>query len=357
MMSAPGGGSPTPVPDAMAGAREEPPGSGRNQAPLLLPPEPMRPPVPFAAPEPMLPPEPMQPPPPFLAPGPMLPPGPMPVQGTTPPSAPPAATALAAVSAPAAGAPPAARPPWATDAPVVGRPEPAARPEAQPGPMVPPVRAPAPWREPRPRARPPGRSGRRARLLALLAGAAVLVLAASLKTVFSAPASPVPAAQHSMPAARGGTPGGGGASSAPVPQASGGASSAPVPQTRDERWLNGLSSLQQQMNDAIQNGVITPASLRREAATLRRCTPELTALGPPGHLLRPTYRLARQACDAFALGAKFDVAAARAYTTAGPTTGPGAKLERLLNQSVEAFNSGSALMGDAVAGAPLPPGS
>jgi hypothetical protein len=239
----------------------------------------------------------------------------------------------------------------------VARPEPAARPEAQPGQRVPPVRAPAPRREPRPRARPPGRSGRRAGLLAVLAGAAVLVLAASLKTVFSAPASPVPAVQHSRHAAGGGAPGGGGASSAPVPQASGGTSSAPVPQTRDERWLNGLNSLEQQIENSLQAGVVTPASLRRDAATLRRCTPELTALGPPGHLwLRPAYRQARRACDAFARAAKSDLAAARAYTTADPTTGPGAKLERLLNESDAAVNSGLTLIADAASIVPLPPG-
>jgi len=348
MMSALGGGSPTPVPDAMADAREEPPGSGHSQAPLLLPPEPMQPPAPFAAPEPMLPPEPMQPPAPFPAPSPMLPPGPMPVQGTPLPSAPPAAAALAAVSLAAVGAPPAAGPPWAAGAPVVARPEPAARPPAQPGQTVPPVRAPAPRRQPRPHARPPGRSGRRARLLAVLAGAGALILAASLKTVFSAPTSPVPAvhhsrpaAHHSMAAARQGTP------------ASGGASSAPVPQTRDERWLNGLGSLQQQMNNAIQAGVITPASLRREAAKLRRCTPALTTLGPPGHLLRPAYRLARHACDAFARGAKFDVAAARAYTTSPSGQ---AKLSRLLNESDTAVNIGLTLIADAASAILLPPG-
>jgi hypothetical protein len=141
-----------------------------------------------------------------------------------------------------------------------------------------------------------------------------------------------------------------------VPQASGGASSAPVPQTREERWLNSLNSLEQQIENSLQAGVVTPASLRRDAATLRRCTPELTALGPPGHLLRPTYRLARQACDAYALAAKFDLAAARAYTTADPTTGPGAKLGRLLNQSDDALNSGSNLMAAAISAAPLPPG-
>jgi hypothetical protein len=142
-----------------------------------------------------------------------------------------------------------------------------------------------------------------------------------------------------------------------VPQASGGTSSAPVPQTRDERWLNGLNSLEQQIENSLQAGVVTPASLRRDAATLRRCTPELTALGPPGHLwLRPAYRQARRACDAFARAAKSDLAAARAYTTADPTTGPGAKLERLLNESDAAVNSGLTLIADAASIVPLPPG-
>jgi hypothetical protein len=145
-----------------------------------------------------------------------------------------------------------------------------------------------------------------------------------------------------MPAASEGTP------------ESGGASSAPVRQTRDERWLNGLGSLQQQMNNAIQAGVITPASLRQEAARLRRCTPALTALGPPGHLwLRPAYRQARRACDAFARAAKSDMAAARAYTTSPSGQ---AKLNRLLNESDTAVNSGLTLIADAASIVPLPPG-
>jgi uncharacterized RDD family membrane protein YckC len=124
-----------------------------------------------------------------------------------------------------------------------------------------------------------------------------------------------------------------------------------------QRWLQGLGWLRQQMNNALPPGVITAGSLRRTAAALRRCTPELAALGPPASPLRPTYRLAKQACAALDQAAGYATAAARAYTTTSPNSRAGRKLSKLLNQTDAAVNHGTNLIDRAYYGAPvLPPG-
>jgi uncharacterized RDD family membrane protein YckC len=122
-----------------------------------------------------------------------------------------------------------------------------------------------------------------------------------------------------------------------------------------QRWEQGLGSLQRQMNNAMPQGVVTAGSLRRTAATLRRCALQLTGLGrPPAAVLRPTYRLASRACTAFARAAAFATAAARAYHTSGPT---GRSETKLLNHTDSAVNQGIGLIDHAFFGAPvLPPG-
>ena len=125
---------------------------------------------------------------------------------------------------------------------------------------------------------------------------------------------------------------------------------APVPVAGDPDWLAGLDLLQRQMNNAMHAGTITPISLRLTAATLRRCTPELAALGPPARPYRQTYQLARRACADFDQAAALSVAAARAYAT---TAGPGSQLNTLLNRSDAAFNHGVDLMSQAYYGAPI----
>jgi hypothetical protein len=95
--------------------------------------------------------------------------------------------------------------------------------------------------------------------------------------------------------------------------------------------------------------------LRQTAATLRRCFPELTAIGPPGYLLGPTYRLARRACAAFTRGANVAIAAARDYTVnQGPKQ---TRLGQLLNQLDAAVNRGTNLIVSAYYGAPVIQGS
>jgi hypothetical protein len=104
------------------------------------------------------------------------------------------------------------------------------------------------------------------------------------------------------------------------------------------------------MTGALGPGTITTSSLRQTAATLRRCTAELTALGRPSRLVRPAFRLARRACVAFAQGANLAVAAARVYTVyPGPKQ---AKLSRLLNQMNAAVNHGINLIYGASYGVP-----
>jgi uncharacterized RDD family membrane protein YckC len=125
-----------------------------------------------------------------------------------------------------------------------------------------------------------------------------------------------------------------------------------------QHWVQGLGSLRRQMNNALAPGTITQGSLLSTAATLRRCAPELAALGPPpARLLRPTYRLAKRACAAFDQAAGYATAAARAYTTASPSSRAGRKLSKLLNQTDAAVNHGTNLIDSAYYGAPvLPPG-
>jgi uncharacterized RDD family membrane protein YckC len=133
---------------------------------------------------------------------------------------------------------------------------------------------------------------------------------------------------------------------------------AAAPAGSPQRWVQGLGSLRWQMDNALPPGNITPGSLRASAAKLRRCTPELAALGPPpARLLRPTYRLAKRACAAFDQAAGYATAAARAYTTTSPSSRAGRKLSKLLNQTDAAVNHGTGLIDNAYYGAPvLPPG-
>jgi hypothetical protein len=107
------------------------------------------------------------------------------------------------------------------------------------------------------------------------------------------------------------------------------------------------------MNNALPPGTVTQGSLRATAATLRRCTPELAALGPPASPLRPSYRLARQACAAFDQAAVYAAAAARAYTTTSPGSTAGRKLSKLLHQTDSAVNRGTNLIDRAYYGAPV----
>jgi hypothetical protein len=121
-----------------------------------------------------------------------------------------------------------------------------------------------------------------------------------------------------------------------------------------QHWLQGLGSLRRQMENALPSGTITHGSLLSTAATLRRCAPELAALGPPAGPFRPTYLLAKRACAAFDQAAAFARAAARGITGAGPTD---RKESRLLNETDAAVNHGTGLIDRAYYGAPvLPPG-
>jgi uncharacterized RDD family membrane protein YckC len=128
---------------------------------------------------------------------------------------------------------------------------------------------------------------------------------------------------------------------------------AAAPAGSPQRWLQGLGSLRRQMNNALPPGTVTQGSLRATAATLRRCTPELAALGPPARPLRPTYRLAKQACAAFDQAAAYATAAARAYTTTSPSSSAGRRLSKLLNQTDAAVNHGTSLIDRAYYGAPV----
>jgi hypothetical protein len=337
--------------DATAGVREEVAGFERNaaatQSPGVPPPSAMLPPAPFPAPEPMAPPEPMLPPAPFLVPSPMLPPSPMPSAGA-PPSGPAVASPPPAVSAPPAAS-----------APPVARPVSAARPPQTPGETVRPVPATAPpnrARPPQPQiwVRPPARTRRRVKRVWLLVGVGLLILAGSAKFGLTTATTPAPAVQHSV-SAQASHPS---ASAAAAGASASSSRSTPAPLTRAQRWLNGLTSLRRQMNNALPAGTVTRRYLRQAATTMRHCTPELAALGPPVRPLRPTYEQARRACAAFERGAGFAVAAERAYTvTASPSSRAGLKLTRLLNQTDAAVNQGNSLIEDASYGAPVFPGS
>jgi hypothetical protein len=120
-----------------------------------------------------------------------------------------------------------------------------------------------------------------------------------------------------------------------------------------QRWLRSLGSLRRQMEGALPPGAVTAGSLRRTAAALRRCAPELAALGPPASPFRPTYRLARRACAAFDQAAVYAAAAARAYTTTSPSSTAGRKLSKLLHQTDSAVNRGTSLIDRAYYGAPV----
>jgi hypothetical protein len=193
------------------------------------------------------------------------------------------------------------------------------------------------------RVRLPGWSRPRTKLLFLLAGIGITILLAQFFS--SARTPPTSAARPSIdaPATRPGasTP----TASSPAPPAN---STAPVPLTRTERWLNGLTSLQEHMSNAMPAaGVpVTPGSLRVAARALRRCSPELTGLGPPTRPLRPVYRLARQACASFEPGARCFATAARILSASG---GDAAKLPTLFACIEASTNSGTDLIASAVA--------
>jgi hypothetical protein len=124
------------------------------------------------------------------------------------------------------------------------------------------------------------------------------------------------------------------------------------PFAADQRWLRGLGALDRQMNTALPDGTITPASLSLTAARLSRCQAELAALGPPPSLYRQTHRIAAQACAEFDHAARLAAAASRAYTTAG--TGPAARaFNQLLNRLDAAVNHGTDLIDRAYYGAPV----
>jgi hypothetical protein len=164
----------------------------------------------------------------------------------------------------------------------------------------------------------------------------VIIIAVSIKAAAGGHISAVTAARHSASATH----------------AAGGRGSGPpaAPHSSLGRWRSGLTSLRRQMVGALGTGTITIRSLRQTAAALRRCTPELTALGRPSRLVRPAFRLARRACAAFAQGANLAVAAARAYPVyPGPKQ---ARLSRLLNQMDAAVNHGINLIYSASYGVP-----
>lgn len=103
--------------------------------------------------------------------------------------------------------------------------------------------------------------------------------------------------------------------------------------------------------------VVTATSLRSAASHLRRCSAELTALGPPTAQLRPVYRLAARACGDFEHGAACFAAAAKGYDAA--TVSPDPKsFNRLLDCGDAGFNRGSDLISTAVANGSFtqPPG-
>ena len=145
------------------------------------------------------------------------------------------------------------------------------------------------------------------------------------------------------------------ASTAPAPIST---APAPVP-GRAGRWLSGLSSLSTDMENAMGPGdvVVTATSLRSAASHLRRCSAELTALGPPTAQLRPVYRLAARACGDFEHGAACFAAAAKGYD-AGTVSPEAKKFNRLLDCGDAGFNRGSDLISTAVANGSFtqPPG-
>jgi hypothetical protein len=186
-------------------------------------------------------------------------------------------------------------------------------------------------------------------LLLLGAGAGIAVLAGILYFVRSAPTAPTSAAQPS--AAGQATRPAASARSAHT-RASAAPRSAAPPLTSSTGWVEGLTALQADMNNAEPpNGVaVTPAALLVTAGKLRRCTPELAGLGPPPRPLRAAYRKARQACADFEQGAK-------CYTAAAPVLSS-AQAGKLLNGCAADTNHGSDLLGLALAqGSSIAPGN
>jgi hypothetical protein len=183
---------------------------------------------------------------------------------------------------------------------------------------------------------------RRAKALAgLSVGIVVAALIAVVAAVLAAPAS-APAGGSS---ARTRAPGPRASTQAPA----GPATAPPVSLSKDDRWLNGLDSLQTRMNNAMGGGsgsTITPDSLRSQASQFRRCTPELAGLGHPSAQLMSVYQEARRGCIDFGQGAKCYAAAASAFTESGPGLG---KFSRLLDCGDAGVNNGSSLLGSAVA--------
>jgi hypothetical protein len=198
-------------------------------------------------------------------------------------------------------------------------------------------------------ARPAGRTRRSASLLLLGAVAGIALLAGISYLFRSAPTAPTSAARPS--AAVQATRPAAGARSAHT-RASPAHRSAAAPLTSSGRWLDGLTALQADMNNAEPpNGVaVTPAALHVTAGKLRRCTPELTGLGPPPGPLRTAYRQARQACADFERGAK-------CYSAAAPVLNS-AQAGKLLNGCAADTNHGSNLLGLALAeGSSIAPGN
>ena len=263
-------------------------------------------------------------------PSPMPPPSPAPPPSTVLPCTPPAAPAPhvpgAMPAPPSGGAPP---PSWQVAGHEAIRPS-----------TGPPVRP--------DQARLAGRI-RRPVLLLLGAGAGIAVLAGVFYFFRSAPTAPTSGTRPSAagPATRP-------AASAPSAhtRASPAPRSAAAPLTSSKGWLDGLTALQADMNNAgPPNGVaVTPEALRVTAGKLRRCTPELAGLGRPPGALRAAYRQARQACADFERGAK-------CYTAAAPVL-YSAQAGKLLNVCAADTNHGSDLIGLAVAeGSMIAPGN
>ncbi len=136
-----------------------------------------------------------------------------------------------------------------------------------------------------------------------------------------------------------------GAASPIAPPAHG---TAPVPLTRTQRWLTGLTSLQEHLSTAMPAAEVpvTPGSLRAAATALRRCSLELARLGPPTRSLQPAYQLARQACHTFQPGARCFATAARVLAASG---GNAAKLPALFACIQASTNRGTDLIASAVA--------
>jgi Domain of unknown function (DUF4389) len=194
------------------------------------------------------------------------------------------------------------------------------------------------------------------RLVGLTLGIGAVTPLALFTMVFAAAnvAPPVGPAPGSVAAAAGGSTGP--ASTAPAPSASAAPSSAapssaaPALPHRTARWLNGLSSLSEDMTGAMgaNNQVVTNVSLRSSARRLSRCSARLSALGPPTAQVRQVDRLAARACQGFEQGARYYAAAARFIGPDGSATDQG-KVTRLLGRGDAGVNRGANIMSNAVA--------